>query len=42
MSDYTVGDILFIVFTFGVIHRIMGFVGYLRQRKVENKSPEND
>jgi len=40
MSDFTAGDILFIVFILGVIHGIMLMVGYLRRRKMARKNPE--
>ena len=33
MSDFSVGDIFFIVFILGVIHGIMAAIGWARQRK---------
>jgi hypothetical protein len=43
MSDFTAGDIIFVVFILGVIHGIMLIVGYLRRRKsadnASGKSP---
>ncbi len=40
MSDFTAGDIFFIVFILGVIHGIMLMVGYLRRRKTARNAPE--
>lgn len=35
MSDFTTGDILFIIFILCVIHGIMLALGYVRQRKAK-------
>jgi putative Mn2+ efflux pump MntP len=35
MSDFSIGDILFIVLIFCVIHGIMTAVGWMRRRKTD-------
>jgi len=43
MHDFTFGDILFIILTFGVIHGIMAWVHSMRRRKSQAAdTPDTD
>lgn len=42
MSGFSGGDILFILAVLGLIHGIMGVVGWLRQRKAQRRAVRDE
>ena len=42
MADFSIGDVLFILLIFAVIHGLMQVAGSLRRRKAQNRGEIDD